>query len=535
MSDETMPDLPDMPEKPPSVTTADLLEPDIKHTHDQAQLLMNDERAVTSKPQKQADPVTVTTSQVKGREYYAPAVPESVVTQNIREDKRTGKRILEHQTSAGFQKLNPYLREVIRDGAWDGQTVYIVGGGPSAAEFPFERLRGALVIGTNRAAEVVPFATMMVSMDIRFWHWMQDPERMSEKARNAWTSFEGVRVMIHKAERETLSGDISGKPIYSLQKASKNQKSCLKTGIYQGNSSGFAAMQIARTLGAKRIVLIGFDMKGDGDKQKWWHDGYPVVQNEDVYEIMRKDYEYIAPILEAEKVDVRIVGDSALSNVFTPTSIETALSFIPEDPVTIVGYATEGTPYVDELDKMAQTANLFGFQVQKHIIKNHGSWQANTYAKSSLLWEICKDNRGKRFAYVDADARFCAYPELFQTFREDLLVPMVNWAGYPISRNDIELLTGTMAFRCTNNTQAFFYAWKLECKKVLTAKKSSEFEQAILARLLASKQYKLKVGNMPDTYCQIFDLMRAAGDPVILQTQASRKFKKLVGVMEAEE
>ena len=59
-----------------------------------------------------------------------------------------------------------------------------------------------------------------------------------------------------------------------------------------------------------------------------------------------------------------------------------------------------------------------------------------------------------------------------------------------------------------------------------------EFDQVILCRVIKEHAKKLDVTitNTPANYTQIFDLMRNEGEPIIEHTQASRKFRRKIGV-----
>jgi hypothetical protein len=48
---------------------------------------------------------------------------------------------------------------------------------------------------------------------------------------------------------------------------------CTEPGkIHTGSNSGFAAINLAYHLGAKTIILLGYDMGVDGDKRHWFND-----------------------------------------------------------------------------------------------------------------------------------------------------------------------------------------------------------------------------------------------------------------------
>ena len=55
------------------------------------------------------------------------------------------------------------------------------------------------------------------------------------------------------------------------------------TGIRTGRNSGYQAINLAVHLGAKRIVLLGYDMRFQG-KKSHWHGGHPVEIRDTVFE-----------------------------------------------------------------------------------------------------------------------------------------------------------------------------------------------------------------------------------------------------------
>jgi hypothetical protein len=52
---------------------------------------------------------------------------------------------------------------------WEGETCFIVAGGPSVKDQPLERLKGRKVIAVKASWQAVPFADFLVFSDARFW------------------------------------------------------------------------------------------------------------------------------------------------------------------------------------------------------------------------------------------------------------------------------------------------------------------------------------------------------------------------------
>ena len=129
---------------------------------------------------------------------------------------------------------------------WPGRTVYILGGGPSLANIDFERLRGQRSIAINNAYMQgrTPFAPVMYFMD---WGWYNLHKHrlvvwpgLKVTTVNKCVNEPGIRVLKWR-HRQGLDPD----PRY----------------MTRGTSAGFGAVSLAAKLGAKKIVLLGFDMR----------------------------------------------------------------------------------------------------------------------------------------------------------------------------------------------------------------------------------------------------------------------------------
>ena len=62
---------------------------------------------------------------------------------------------------------------------WPGETVFIVGGGPSVLGVDLEALRGRRVIAINSSVYAVPWADILYFGDWRWWH---EPENKAAVA-----------------------------------------------------------------------------------------------------------------------------------------------------------------------------------------------------------------------------------------------------------------------------------------------------------------------------------------------------------------
>lgn len=91
--------------------------------------------------------------------------------------------------------------------------------------------------------------------------------------------------------------------------------------IYFGGNSGFQAIQLARKFGARRILLIGFDMQIGPKGRMHWHGAHPGTLANGDPKGWVKHFNTMAPQLAAEGIEV------------TNCTITTALECFPRAPL----------------------------------------------------------------------------------------------------------------------------------------------------------------------------------------------------------
>lgn len=117
---------------------------------------------------------------------------------------------------------------------WQGETVAILGNGPSLADELASVERPARAIAINRAAAVAPWADMLVSID---GNWPLEAE-----------NFAGMRIVGVESDLDAYFVHL---PHEVVTLAPGN--------VIQLRSNALAAMRIAATAGAAKLVLFGFD------------------------------------------------------------------------------------------------------------------------------------------------------------------------------------------------------------------------------------------------------------------------------------
>lgn len=180
----------------------------------------------------------------------------------------------------------------------------------------------------------------------------------------------------------------------------------------------------------------------------------------------------------------------------------------------VVAYYTENTSYAEEVKNLIQSLEKFHLPHDIVGIPNQGSWQANTQYKPYFIQQMLFKHFPNDILYLDADARVRQHPEIFDHVDFDI--------GVIIRGN--EMMAGTVYFANNSVISELVDRWKKTCLLY-----TDTWDQIILQGVLAnSGDLKFKAKSLPHTYGCIFDFkdMRDAGEPVIEQFQASRRFKK---------
>ncbi len=199
--------------------------------------------------------------------------------------------------------LNTYDR--VPQDLVQGKNVFVIGGGPSLRNFDPVVLDGRCVIVTNEAFSMVPDARALVFVDIGWWQ-----NRKQDVL-------------------ETFTGRIIGRgPYRTMYQADNILNVAFRSGDYWsedprqlgGRNSGLAAMNAAILMGAKRVFLLGFDMKPVEDRNNY-HNRHPTS-------VGRNLHRYINIFLpEMVKASKRI---EALGHIIINCTPGSALTCFPE-------------------------------------------------------------------------------------------------------------------------------------------------------------------------------------------------------------
>lgn len=180
-------------------------------------------------------------------------------------------------------------------------------------------------------------------------------------------------------------------------------------------------------------------------------------------------------------------------------------------PVICSFYTTE---YKELAGQMKQSVESFGFETDiVQIEKINGRWLDTIYWRADFVKMMLEKHKND-VVWLDADAVMCKRPTIFENFKGDFGAHVRDFRW---RKN--ELLGGTMYFADTDKTRKFVDEWIFLNNNT----PKQRLSQWVIPTAL--KRVPLEFVNLPASYCQIFDLMKECGEPTILHTQASRKFR----------
>lgn len=196
------------------------------------------------------------------------------------------------------------------------KTIGVIASGPSCTVEDARALCGAVeTIAVNDCYRLAP-ADHLYACDYRWWsHHIADVMRDFEG--QLWTQTEA---WVTDKNQPVDPSDWGIKPLKSLDRPGLSRT---QGEIHRGQNSGYQAVNLAYLLGAKRIILLGFDMKLSGNQRHWFGDHPHPMNANSPYGAFMRNFSSIKP----EDYGVEIINctrDTAL-DCFPCVELETAL------------------------------------------------------------------------------------------------------------------------------------------------------------------------------------------------------------------
>lgn len=153
-------------------------------------------------------------------------------------------------------------------------------------------------------------------------------------------------------------------------------------------------------------------------------------------------------------------------------------------------------------------------------IDSLGSWYKNTHYKPTFIKKMLRKFPDVNIVYVDCDAVFFAYPNLFEELDCNIAIHLFDRTRYKKNRvTGFEILSGTIFLKNNEEIYELMERWEKECEK-----NPYVWDQRSLQKILGDNFY-----NLPPQYCEIFDMEDKVESPIIVHYQASRLVRKNKG------
>lgn len=176
---------------------------------------------------------------------------------------------------------------------WTGQTAVLVASGPSASDVPLDLAKGrARVMAVKDGWRLCPWADVLYACDHHWW-----------EAHRGVVEFKGQRIAFDDRTIEKWRG----MPTLKVEiKRYVNDMRFDKIGhVGWGGNSGFHAVNLAAQFGAKKIILVGFDMRVDQGRH--FFGDHPYTKNrpsQGSVDNWRPHFDKQAPVLAARGIEV---------------------------------------------------------------------------------------------------------------------------------------------------------------------------------------------------------------------------------------
>lgn len=172
-----------------------------------------------------------------------------------------------------------------------GGTVVCVGSGPSLLreDVAYAHEKGASIIAVNDAYLYAPFAVALMASDAAWWIH-KHPE------------FAGLRFSL-----DPSASRVQG--VIVLKNTGIDGIELDPAGLKTGRNSGAAAVNLAVHFGAKRIILIGYDMDADSKRRSHFFGSHKFpLRDNSPFGLFREAFKHqVAPL---QQLGIRIVNCS---------------------------------------------------------------------------------------------------------------------------------------------------------------------------------------------------------------------------------
>lgn len=192
---------------------------------------------------------------------------------------------------------------------WTGETVVVVGGGPSLTQAQVDHCRGrARTIVVNNAYKLAPWADWLHGCDTKWWLWHSNEGAVA---------FPGIRTTLCDDVPPAWARYLLNTGVIGFD----DDPSCCRT----GRNGAYQAIHCAIHAGAAKVVLLGVDMQNAPDGRSHWHGDHPDGLQADYSTWMAPTFETLMPTLAARGVEVLNSSPGSALAAFPLVPLEDAI------------------------------------------------------------------------------------------------------------------------------------------------------------------------------------------------------------------
>lgn len=196
-------------------------------------------------------------------------------------------------------------------------TVFCLATGPSLTQADVDRVRAhGAVIAVNDAHRLAPWADVLYSSDRYWWkHYAGVP------------TFAGLKATIEFSPKRYAVDLLKVAPeMFFLRNTGHQGVETDPSGLRTcGQNSGGAAVNLAVHLGARRIILLGYDCGVPGQKRHFFGNHPPALSNISPYPTWRAAFQTMRPEMDALGIEVINCSRSTAIGAFRTAPLEEVL------------------------------------------------------------------------------------------------------------------------------------------------------------------------------------------------------------------
>jgi hypothetical protein len=200
---------------------------------------------------------------------------------------------------------------------WEGQTAAILASGPSMTREQCEAVRHFKTIAVNNQGidtmsgrelvpALAPWADLLYAADAKWW------QQYGDRA----YKFAGRKVTIRGSQHPAL---------WWLRQSHERTFDERPNYLATGGNSSYQALHIAVHLGARRVILLGVDMKNRGKLRHWFGSHPHKLDTQANFAVWLKGFARLAPVLKKRGVDVVNCSPDSALECFRKASLESVL------------------------------------------------------------------------------------------------------------------------------------------------------------------------------------------------------------------